>query len=253
MDGSIGKLVEEMRLRGYSKETMKAYGNLVSDFLRSKKSPRDYLLSKADMSRSALRTAYFALKFYFENVLGEGFREKIPLAKNKEKLPVVLGKSEVMRMIDSTSNLNHKYVLMFLYYAGLRLDELINLKESDIDYERGLIHLKKTKGSKDRVIFLHDRLKEIKILNEGNIFLTNRGSKYTKRTVQEIVKVAARKANIKKRVTPHTLRHCFATHLLEGGADIRYIQKLLGHKDLKTTQIYTHIANKDIANLSKLL
>src|SRR3989338_9394271 len=224
MDEKIRKLVEELKLRGYSKETARAYVGIVNNFLASGKSPRDYLLSKSDMSRSALRTAYFALKFYFGNVLGEGFSEKIPLAKNKEKLPVVLGKSEVMRMIDSTSNLNHKYVLMFLYYAGLRLDELINLSESDIDYERSLIHLKKTKGSKDRVIFLHDRLKEIKVLNEGNVFLTSRGSGYTKRTVQEIVKNAAKKANIKKKVTPHTLRHSFATHLLEGGADIRYIQ-----------------------------
>src|SRR3989344_5959658 len=203
MDEKIRKLVEELKLRGYSKETVRAYVGIVNNFVDSGKGPRDYLLLKSDMSRSAIRTSYFALKFYFENVLGEGFSEKIPLAKNNSKLPVVLGKSEVMRMIDSTSNLNHKYLLMFLYYAGLRLDELINLKENDIDYERGLIHLKKTKGSKDRVIFLHDRLKEIKILNEGDIFLTNRGSKYTKRTIQEIVKNAAKKAKIKKKVTPH--------------------------------------------------
>lgn len=154
----IEKLTEELKLRGYSKETIRAYKNIVNDFLNSKNNERDYLLSKADMSRSALRTAYFALQFYFKNVLKKDFKENIPLAKNREKLPVVLSRNEVKNMIDSTSNLNHKYVLMFLYYAGLRLDELINLNERDIDYERGLIHLKKTKGSKDRVIFLHDRL-----------------------------------------------------------------------------------------------
>ena len=147
--------------------------------------------------------------------------------------------------------------MMFLYYAGLRLDESRNLSWRDIDFDREIIHLKTTKGDKERRVFLHKRLIEtlesIGIKESGWIFLSQRGSKYNKRTIQQIVKNASRKVGIKKNITPHTLRHSFATHLLESGADIRYIQQLLGHKDLKTTQIYTHIANKDIKNLAELL
>ncbi len=253
MKNDVDRLVEELKLKGYSSQTIRSYQRVVDNFLKSGKSVRDYLLAKVDKSRSTMRTTYFALQFYYENVLNQCFREKIPLAKNHERLPVVLSKKEVNKMIDSTSNINHKYLLMFLYYAGLRLDELVNLKVSDIDYEREVIHLKTTKGSKDRIIFLHQKLKELKPMSYGYMFRNLRGGKYTKRAVQQIVVGAAKKSGINKRVTPHTLRHSFATHLLESGADIRCIQKLLGHKDLKTTQIYTHVANRDIKKLANLI
>ena len=146
---------------------------------------------------------------------------------------------------------------MFLYYAGLRLDEVRNLKWQDIDFDRGIIHVKTAKGEKERVVFLHSKLKEMLEIyganKQGLVFISQRGRKYNKRTIQQIVKNAARKAGIKKKVTPHTLRHSFATHLLEAGVDIRYIQQLLGHKSLRTTQIYTHVANKDIKKLADLL
>jgi site-specific recombinase XerD len=146
---------------------------------------------------------------------------------------------------------------MFLYYAGLRLDEARNIKWQDIDFDREIIHLKTAKGDKERVVFLHkkliDVLKMYGINKEGLIFVSQRNGKYNKRTIQQIVKCAPKKVGIKKNVTPHTLRHSFATHFLESGADIRYIQQLLGHKDLKTTQIYTHVANKDIKKLADLL
>ncbi|MBU0929527.1 MAG: tyrosine-type recombinase/integrase, partial [Nanoarchaeota archaeon] len=143
------------------------------------------------------------------------------------------------------------------YYSGLRLNELLNLRWEDIDIERKTIQLKIAKGEHQRVIFLHDKL--IEILNiigtkkEGLIFLSNRNKKYSGESIQQIVKQAAKRAGIKKRVTPHTFRHSFATHLLEAGADIRYIQQLLGHSNLQTTQIYTHVANKDIKRLADLL
>ena len=125
-----------------------------------------------------------------------------------------------------------------------------------MDFERKLIHIKKAKGDKERVVFFHETL--INLLdknkeNEGFIFFSERGNIYNKRTIQQIVKNSAIKAGIKRKVHPHTLRHSFATHLLEAGADIRYIQKLLGHKNLQTTQIYTHVANKDIKNLASLI
>ena len=253
----IDKLVEELRLRKYSKLTEKAYVSLVKCFLESGLAPREFLLRYTEKSRSSIRSVYFALKFFYENVLSQKFDERIPLAKNKGKLPVVLNKEEVNRMLEATFNLKHRLVLMFLYYTGIRLNEIINLKWNDIDFQRNVIHIKVAKGEKERVIFLHDNLKNFieyfNLKKEGSIFFSNFGKKYSQRTIQIIVKNAAEKAGIGKRITPHTLRHSFATHLLEGGADIRHIQSLLGHKNLQTTQIYTHISNKNINKLANLL
>ena len=146
---------------------------------------------------------------------------------------------------------------MCLYYADLRLDEVRNLRWQDIDFDKDIIHIKTAKGEKERVVFLHPKLKEMLeiygISKQGLVFISQKGKKYNKRTIQQIVKNAARKAGIKKKVTPHALRHSFATHLLEAGTDIRHIQQLLGHKSLRTTQIYTHVANKDIKKLAELL
>ncbi len=253
----IGKLIEEIKLRKYSFQTGKTYINVVKDFLKSGKTARDFLLSHSNSSNSTMSGVYFALKFFHENVLNEKFNEKIPLAKRSLKLPIVLSKEETARMIEITKNLKHKLALTLLYYGGLRLSEVINLKWGDIDFERGLIHIKSAKGGKDRVVFLHEKPKDMlsanKSNNEGIILLSERGNKYNKRSIQMIVINAAKKAEIKKNVTPHTLRHSFATHLLEAGADIRYIQELLGHKNIQTTQIYTHVANKDIKRLANLL
>ena len=160
-------------------------------------------------------------------------------------------------MLDATLNLRHRLVLMFLYYTGMRLNEIVNLKWEDLDFQRGTIHLKTAKGEKERVIFFHEKLKNFigyfNLRKDGFIFLSNLSKKYDKRTIQLIVRNAAKKAGINKRATPHTLRHSFATHLLEAGADIRHIQKLLGHANLQTTQIYAHVANKDIKKLAGLL
>ena len=251
------KLDNELKLRKYSSETKKSYSQIIEKFLRSKKSTRDFMLGYSDKSRSTLRSIYFALKFYYEKVLNEKFSDDPPLVKKSQKLPVVLSKEEINKMIHSTNNLKHKLILSFLYYAALRLDEVRNLKWSDLDFNRKLIHLKVAKGGKERIIFLHDNL--ITSLNRYNsgsgelLFLSNFNKKYHKRSIEVIVNKSAQKANIRKKVSPHTLRHSFATHLLEAGADIRYIQSLLGHKDLKTTQIYTHVANKDIKNLANLI
>lgn len=251
------KLNEEIKLRGYSSQTAKAYLLVVQNYLKLGKAPREYLLLQTDKSKSTVRSTYFALQFFHDKVLHKSFKEDIPLTKNSLKLPVVLSKQEIQNMIEQENNLKHKLVLMFLYYAGLRLDEVRNLRWNDLDFERGTIHLKTAKGDKERVIFLHNKLKEITqiygIKQQGLIFNSQLGNKYNKRSIQLIVTKNAKKASIKKNVTPHTLRHSFATHLLEAGTDIRYIQALLGHKDLKTTQIYTHVANKDITKLANLL
>ena len=253
----IQKLIEELKLRRYSDQTNKSYIFIIKNFLDSGKTPREFLLSYSTKSKSTMRSVYFALKFLYKNILDKNFEEKLPLARKSLKLPIVLNKEEITEIIKSVNNIKHKLIIMFLYYAGLRLDEVRNLKWQDIDFNREIIHIKVAKGDKERIVFLHRKLIEILEIygmkKDGFIFISQRGGKYNKRTIQQIVKQASKKVEIKKNVTPHTLRHSFATHLLESGTDIRYIQQLLGHKNLKTTQIYTHVANRDIKRLAKLL
>ena len=252
----LKKLNEELSLRKYSPQTKKTYFSVVERFIASSLEPRQFLLDYTQKSRSSIRGVYFALKFYCENVLEQRFDERIPLAKNKEKLPIVLSREEINSMINATLNPKHRLLITVLYYTGVRLSEIINLQWRDIDLDRNIIHLKTTKGSKERIIFLHPKIKEFMLYFEDRmdtVFTSTIGKKYNKRTVQLIVKNAAKKAGIRKKATPHTLRHSFATHLLESGANIRSIQQLLGHKDLKTTQIYTHVANNDLTKLADLL
>jgi len=253
----VQKLIEELKLRRYSHQTNKSYISTIKNFLDSGKTPREFLLLYSDKSKSTMRSIYFSIKFLYENILNKNFEEKLPLARESLKLPIVLNKEEITKMIKYVNNIKHRLIIMFLYYAGLRLDEVRNLKWQDIDFNREIIHIKVAKGDKERVVFLHRKLIEILEIygekKEGFIFISQRGGKYNKRTIQQIVKQASKKSEIKKNVTPHTLRHSFATHLLESGADIRYIQQLLGHKNLKTTQIYTHVANRDIKRLANLL
>ncbi len=253
----INQLIQELKLRKYSPRTIERYTYLTEKYLQSGKEPKEFLMGYMDKSRSTIRGAYFTLKFFREKVLNQKLEENIPLAKNKVQLPNVLNKSEVLEMIASTSNLQHKLVLMFLYYGGLRLHEVIHLKWENLDLERKTIQLKVAKGEHQRVVFLHERINEalnvFGIANGDLIFRSNRKQKYSEATIEQIVKQAALRVGISKRVTPHTLRHSFATHLLEAGADIRSIQTLLGHKNLQTTQIYTHVANKDLKRLADLL
>ncbi len=253
----LKRLEEELKLRRYSNKTIKKYINDAKRFLESGNTPREFLLAYTEKSRSMMRGIYFALKFLHENALSQKFDEKLPLARKSAMLPSVLSKEEVNNMLNSLSNFKHKLVIGFLYYAGMRLSEVRKLRWPDIDFSRKVIHVKKAKGDKDRIVFLHDLLRRIieenGIKKEGLVLMSERGSLYSERAIQEIAKIAARKAGIPKKVTPHTLRHSFATHLLEAGADIRHIQKLLGHSSLQTTQIYTHVANRDIKRLADLL
>jgi site-specific recombinase XerD len=184
--------------------------------------------------------------------------ERIPLAKRGERLPTVLDRGEALSMIDNAVNIKHKVLLMLLYYGGLRLSEARSLRWEDIDLSRRTISIRHGKGDKDRTIFLHRRLSEaLDLLGrraEGLVLVSaSTGRMYSPRGIQMIVSDISKKAGIAKRVTPHTFRHSFATHLLEAGADIRHIQELLGHRNLRTTQIYTHIADGELTRLSDLL
>jgi site-specific recombinase XerD len=253
----IERLIEELTLRKYSSKTRKKYEDILTKFLNSHKTPREFLLSYSSRSRSTMRSIYFTLKFFYEHVLHEQFDEPLPLAKSTQRLPIVLNRTETQKLFEVTTNIRHKVVLALLYYAGLRLDEVRNVKWQDIDFERELMDIKQAKNEKERIIFLHRNVRNLLVnygvRTSGFILMSERGKEYDERTIQHIVKNAAKKAGITKKVTPHILRHSFATHLLEGGADIRYIQQLLGHKSLRTTQIYTHVANTDIKKLAQLL
>jgi site-specific recombinase XerD len=252
----VGELIKEIKLRKYSFQTGKLYISMVKRYLESGLSARDFLLAQSDNSRSTMRATYFALKFFHESVLGERFDGEIPLAKKAQRLPVVLGREEIQKMLGSTYNLKHRVALMLLYYAGLRLAEAASLRWDDVDFGREVIHLKTAKGGKERVVFLHPKLAEgLRLLGDGKglILVSNRGGRYSPRSIQLVADNAAKKAGIKKKVTPHVLRHSFATHLLEGGADIRHIQELLGHKNLRTTMLYTHVSKDGAKSLAKLL
>ncbi|MCF7888991.1 MAG: tyrosine-type recombinase/integrase [Victivallales bacterium] len=172
--------------------------------------------------------------------------------RKENKLPKVLSKIEVKRILASSNNIKHKCILMLIYSAGLRRSELLNLKPTDIDSERMLIHINGAKGKKDRISLLSDNLLKLlrKYYKEHRpkkyLFEGQNGGKYSSTCVANILKKASLKTGIRKNVTPHMLRHSFATHLLEQGTDLRYIQELLGHERSKTTEIYTHVSKKAI-------
>jgi site-specific recombinase XerD len=265
-------LKKELVSRKYSKRTMKLYLHHTWEFLEfSKKNPydvsnediRDYLCHLADVkdaSTSTLNIAINALKFYYGAVLKRKFVYGVKRPKKDKKLPVVLSQKEVFRILSLVTNIKHRTILMLIYSGGLRVGEAVKLRVEDIDPERKLIYIKSAKGRKDRYTILSDvALKTAqKYFNlykpQKWLFLGSRPDKHiTTRTVQAIFEDACKNAGITKDVSPHSLRHSFATHLLESGIDLRYIQELLGHKSSKTTEIYTHVSNKDLGKIKSPL
>src|SRR3989338_5665316 len=271
-------VVQECKLKGYSQKTIDNYLHHIKKFVSSGKTPREFLLGliAKDNSDETVRSASFAIKFCLNTIKkdssetkkSEGFLvpemqgaflgiqdilNNLPNLKREKRLPVVLSKEEIESLISATKNINHRLILQIGYSAGLRISEIINLNWQDIDFDRNIIHLKRAKGKKDRIVMLSLKVKE-NLINltsnkQGYVFLTNRSGKYTQRTIQKIIKNAAMKAGIRKSITPHTLRHSFATHLLENGTDIRYIRDLLGHSDISTTLIYTKVSSRNIRNI----
>ncbi|MBI4162287.1 MAG: tyrosine-type recombinase/integrase [Candidatus Aenigmarchaeota archaeon] len=264
MQSLIETLRREMEIRNFSKKTVKSYLFSVKNFLEYSKGRtldentlKDYvalLLKRHNPSTVSLNLS--AIKFFFEFVLKN--RVDIPNPKKNKAIPDVLTTGEVKRLIDSTDNIKHKLILKLLYGCGLRVSEVINLKKDDFNFDERLMHIRLSKGRKDRFVripdSIADELKNYSGLNNSDIFfLSARGGMLTTATIQKIVKVSAKKAGIKKNVHPHTLRHSFATHLLEQGIDLKIIQKLLGHSDIKTTQIYLSVSNQTIKNVKSPL
>lgn len=217
---------------------------MIVDFLR-------YLVNERNISGSYQNQSINSIKFYYERVMG-GQRKIYTIDRPRKEriLPEVLSQEEIIMIINATENLKHKAILMTIYSAGLRISELINLRIKDIDSNRMQIRVVQAKGKKDRYTLLSTKTLEVlrKYFLEYKptewIFEGTKGEQYARRSIQEILKKSVDKVGIMKRITVHTLRHSFATHLLESGTDIRYIQSLLGHSSGKTTEIYTHITTK---------
>lgn len=262
----------KLELKRYSANTVKNYISSFEAFINHFKEKelneinemdiRSYLqlLIQKEFSNSQVNLAINSIKFYYETVLGMPNRfYSIERPRKKKSLPEVLSKKEVLRIIDCTSNIKHKCIVGLLYSSGLRRSELLNLKIKDIDSKRMVVVVKDAKGNKDRVTVLSTRL--LKDLQEyykeyrpeTYLFEGQKGGKYSVSSVLSIVKSASIKAGIYKKVTPHMLRHSFATHLLENGTDLRHIQLLLGHSSTKTTEIYTHVANSSFSDIKDLL
>ena len=255
--------LETLNLLRYSDNTIKIYLSMFQKFLNfypdhnaeniTQEMIRDYLIylvTEKKVSASYQNQAINAVKFYFEKILGQTPKDYyFQRPKRGKHLPVVLSKEEVKAIIDHTSNLKHKCIISVIYSGGLRRSELINLKINDIDSKRMLIRIEQAKGNKDRYTILSEKVLIllrsyfIKCSPKGYLFEGQTGGKYSESSVANILKKSIKKANINKKATVHTLRHSFATHLLEAGTDIRYIQELLGHKSIKTTAIYAKVSD----------
>ncbi len=264
MNGLLGRLEQELKIRNYSQKTIKSYIYILEKFLDfaekkglNESTAKDYISKHlSEKNPASVNKEKFAIQFFFNEVLHQQL--SLPTIKKNKTIPDILTIEEIKKLIKNTTNIKHRLIIKLLYGCGLRVSEIVNLKKDNLDFEEGLIHIKLAKGKKDRFVkipdSLTDELKNYWELNNTEIlFPSIRGGKLTIATIQAILKNSAKKAGIKKRVYPHLLRHSFATHLLEQGTDLRIIQKLLGHSDIKTTQIYTQISQASIKNIKSPL
>ena len=261
-------LRRELVSKKYSYNTVKGYIYYNRDFLDFKdKDPsevndddiKDYLLYLAEEKESATATinqAINALKFYYGAMLKKKFVYEVRRPRKDKKLPEVLSKEEVSRIINGTVNIKHKAILMTIYSGGLRLGETARLEQAHLDRDRMLIFVKGAKGRKDRYTLLSE--KALQLIDQYMkryeprkwLFEGARPARYiSKRSIEKVFDQACDRAGIKKDVSVHGLRHSFATHLLESGVDLRYIQELLGHAGSKTTEIYTHVSTKSLGKI----
>jgi integrase/recombinase XerD len=262
------RLVEELQARKYSPRTVKIYCNANGAFLAYlKKGPAE--VQKEDITRflsfkekrhnasaSSLNIILSALRFYYGVILGKDLTDNRKRPKADRRLPIVLSKEEVSSLLNATHNIKHRLLLMLCYSGGLRVSEIVSLKCEDLDFSRGTLYVRKSKGRKDRYTILSAKV--VDILNQYKeiyhpthwLFEGKIPSEHMCiRTAQRVFELSLKKANIEKAISIHGLRHSFATHLLESGTDIRYIQVLLGHASTKTTQVYTHVARGTVLKI----
>ena len=267
------RYIDILDQKRYSENTKVIYTSYFGDYMRhfgerslediSKEEINAYLLElirSKNISASQQNQRINAIKFYYEKVLG---REKIYVdierPKSRKALPNVLSTSEIRQMIDKTSNIKHKCIISALYSAGLRRSELINLKATDILSDQMQIKIRNSKGNRDRYVGLSKHL--LQLLKEYYreyrpkdwLIEGQKGGKYSAESILKVVKAAAKRAGVSRNVNAHMLRHSFATHHLESGTDLRYIQEFLGHSSSKTTEVYTHVAKTDFSKFNNPL
>ena len=270
----LEEMRKEMSLRNYSQKTLKAYLGSVRglfEFFPSLSTTsltevevRKYLLHLLEdkkLSSGTVNQVFNAFRFLFVEVYKRSFvMGTLPRPKKEKQLPSILSEQEVSRLLAAITNLKHKTMMMLTYSAGLRVSEVVKLRPEDLDPDRRLIQIRGAKGKKDRVTLLSDiamkyveaylrRYAPAEWLFEGY----ERGKPYSIRSAQAVFDRAVEKAGIAKDVSIHDLRHSFATHLLEHGTDLRYVQTLLGHESSKTTEIYTHVSSKALGKITSPL
>lgn len=270
---SVIELEETLLRRRYSINTIKTYKYCFRDFIYfyNNKVPSDisikeikrfiyYLIKNRQVARSTQNQYINAIKFYYEQVLGRPTQTiDWERPKPKQKLPQVFTEHEIELLLQNIKNIKHQCILLCIYSAGLRISELVNLRISDILSHQNCIFIRDAKGQKDRYSLLSQKLllllrKYYRIYKPQYwLFEGASGSAYSRTSVQKIFKRALKNANIHKPATIHTLRHSFATHLLERGVNLRYIQNLLGHTSSRTTEIYTHISSKKLVEITSPL
>lgn len=256
----IKKFVNFLNGEKKSQNTIKEYRSIVKQFLEFiKKEPldidqddiekfREYMAVEKKYSKQTIYISMKALQSFFKFLKKEEFY-RLPAPKRSRKLPVYLNEKEMSEILKVAKNNMRDYTLILtLAYTGLRVGELSSLKIEDIDFFENFIHVRSGKGDKDRLIAMDENvIRAIKEYlqsekrNDGYLFISQKGTRITTTHIERLVKYYAIKAGIKKKVTPHTIRHTFATTLLRNGADIRFIQQILGHSSIATTQIYTHV------------
>lgn len=265
----LSKYIEQLRLKAYSENTIRTYSVEFSQFLYIIKSHsaqnisgsqlRSYILyciTDLKLSENQIHSRLNALKFYYEQVLHRpNFFFEIPRPKKVSLLPKVLSQSEIKRLFKVTENLKHKLILKIAYGLGLRVSEIVAIQLTDIDSDRMLVHIKNAKGKKDRYVplpqTLLDELREYYKIYKPKKFLFEGqyNAPFATRSAQVVFKNAMKKAKINKPIGIHGLRHSYATHLLEYGTDMTFIQKLLGHNQIKTTQVYAKVTNTFISKV----
>lgn len=270
MERLLRKVERELRLANYSPKTIQSYVGCIRQFSRSQdgrllnvtqQDIEDFILELKDLGRApkTLNLYLNAIKYLYREVLGRDQQINIRFSKTARKLPVVLSREEIAGLLNVTSNLKHRLILSLAYGAGLRVSEAVELKVRDIDLDSRRIHIRNSKGQKDRITLLPEAVvSDLTVLlnNKGaqeHVFASNRGGGLTARTLQKVFSSSLNKANIKKEATFHSLRHSFATHLIEDGVNLRYVQELLGHQNIRTTQRYTQVTNLKLASIESPL
>lgn len=270
MQSQLDRVDAELAIRNYSPRTRQSYLHCLRVFFlhigedaerADEERVRKFLLALEQRGASPqTRNIHLsAIKFYYQSVVRSGVRVAIPAAKKRAALPVVLSRDEIRRMLEVTANAKHRLLIALAYAAGLRVSEVVGLRVSDLNLPELTVHIKQAKGQKDRISILPEKLRdELSRLIAGksgdaHVFASARGGALTTRTAQKIFEHALLKASIQKHATFHSLRHSFATHLLENGTDVRYVQELLGHHNIRTTQRYTQVTNPMLKSIKSPL